>query len=444
MSFADAYLDRQAVAAPLLTNQPSNDLELCIVIPALNEETLIDSIQSLLNVPKLDCSVEIIVLINASVTAGDTIHQANELSFRQVEELSRQLNRSDISLSPILKNDLPAKDAGVGLARKIGMDEAVRRFNQVNRPKGIICAFDADATCDAGFIKEILMAYRRDPAIRAAVHYFEHPLSADFALSRDFASASVINADFALSHESKGIALYELHLRYLLWATRASGYPAAWHTVGSSFSVRADVYCQQGGMNRRKAGEDFYFLQKVFADGQIAEINTVRILPSARVSDRVPFGTGRAMSQINDGKKWETYHFQSFLELKKFFSYIPQWFSSPEGEIYNNYLHLHPSLQSFIAENELVVKVLEIRQNTQSLKAFVKRFFLWFNQFMMIRYLNESHLTYFQKVDPQEAASALLAHYKLKTVPTSLTNLLLQFRNADRNFAPLFKYPLPI
>lgn len=450
MGFADGYLNRQAFATPLLADKPADDLKICVVIPALQEESLIQSIQSLIDCPPLDVSAEIIVLINSSIDAPDSVHQFNQQSFLLVEDFANRLNRKEIRIFPILKNDLPAKDAGVGLARKLGMDEALRRFNHIGQPQGIICAFDADATCDVGFLSEILKAYRQDSGIRAAVHYFEHPLIADFTLCRDsdFASNAdsgfASNADFALSNDSRAIALYELHLRYLLWAIRVSGYPAAWHTVGSSFSVRAEVYCRQGGMNRRKAGEDFYFLQKVFADGHIGEINSVRILPSARVSDRVPFGTGRAMSQIQQGKKWDTYHFQAFLELQKFFGLIPAWFSSPEGEIHENYLQLHESLKAFLDANELIRKIMEIRSNTHSSKAFIKRFYQWFNQFMMIRYLNESHLKYFQKIDPMDAATALLTFCKINPIPLSLTSMLRRLRNADRNIAPLFEYPLPI
>ena len=34
---------------------------------------------------------------------------------------------------------------GVGLARKIGMDEACYRFHKVRRSRGIIACFDADS-----------------------------------------------------------------------------------------------------------------------------------------------------------------------------------------------------------------------------------------------------------------------------------------------------------
>ena len=41
------------------------------------------------------------------------------------------------------------------------------------------------------------------------------------------------------------------------------GYPDSIYTIGSAFAVRAEAYMKQGGMNRRQAGEDFYFLYKL-------------------------------------------------------------------------------------------------------------------------------------------------------------------------------------
>jgi hypothetical protein len=41
----------------------------------------------------------------------------------------------------------------------------------------------------------------------------------------------------------------------------------AYHTVGSAMAVKAYQYVKVGGMNRRQAGEDFYFIQKLVHSG---------------------------------------------------------------------------------------------------------------------------------------------------------------------------------
>ena len=63
-------------------------------------------------------------------------------------------------------------------------------------------------------------------------------------------------------------------------------------TIGSAFAVTANAYIKRGGMTRSQAGEDFYFLQTLAQIGTVGEITTTKVYPSARLSDRIPFGTG--------------------------------------------------------------------------------------------------------------------------------------------------------
>ncbi len=87
-------------------------------------------------------------------------------------------------------------------------------------------------------------------------------------------------------------------------------------------AVRAKTYAKVGGMNRRKAGEDFYFMHKIMPQGEFSEINQTCVFPSCRVSDRVPFGTGRAQTEwLREGKvELETYSPKVFEDLKMLFS----------------------------------------------------------------------------------------------------------------------------
>ena len=96
-------------------------------------------------------------------------------------------------------DSLPKKHAGVGLARKIGMDEACWRFQKIRNPRGIIAAFDADSRCEVNYFKAIVEHFQKKSHIQAASIYYEHPTQGvDF--EEDVYAA---------------IVLYELHLRYL-------------------------------------------------------------------------------------------------------------------------------------------------------------------------------------------------------------------------------------
>ena len=133
----------------------------------------------------------------------------------------------------------------------------------------------------------------------------------------------------------EGIAHYELYLRYYLLGLRYARFPHAYHTVGSSMAVRAWAYAKQGGMNRRQAGEDFYFLNKIIALGGFTELCGTTVVPSARRSHRVPFGTGRAMTEWLAGidRYQRVFSPELFEELRAVFSAIPDWFDDPREPV---------------------------------------------------------------------------------------------------------------
>jgi len=54
-----------------------------------------------------------------------------------------------------MADNLPKKHAGAGLARKIGMDLALHRFNQLNRPDGMILSLDADTQIEKNYFTAI-------------------------------------------------------------------------------------------------------------------------------------------------------------------------------------------------------------------------------------------------------------------------------------------------
>ena len=211
-----------------------------------------------------------------------------------------------ISIHIIKAYDLPKKNAGVGLARKIGMDEAVRRFEAIGNRRGIMACFDADCTCTNNYLLAIQQFYTKNPHSNAALVYFEHPLSGELSDEETY----------------RGILHYELHLRYLKNALQYTTHPFSYYTIGSCISVTSKAYQKQGGMNKRKAGEDFYFLQKIAALGPLGEINSATVYPSPRASDRVPFGTGKAINDllVSGPDSQLTYHPDIFKELKGTYS----------------------------------------------------------------------------------------------------------------------------
>ena len=282
MSFASPYLSKHALFAPSIASNPLPDLGIIVALPCCNEANLLASLQSLWDCERPGCAVEVIIVVNSGENASAETLQNNLKTLQDAGEWIQSHFDTRFRFYVLHQPNLPLKKAGVGLARKIAMDEAVVRFNLCNKPDGIILCFDADATCDSNYFCAVEDFFRQNPKTTAASVYFEHPLGGDGFDPLIF----------------KGIAQYELHLRYFLNAQRYAGFPFAYHTVGSSMGVKAGVYCKQGGMNQRQAGEDFYLLQKIIPLGHFGEINQTRVVPSPRVSEKVPFGTGATMQKF--------------------------------------------------------------------------------------------------------------------------------------------------
>jgi len=338
--------------------------------------------------------VEVIVVVNHPEDATEDAKRQNEKSLHDVQQWAMQHNNNKLQYHVIYKPDIPSKTAGVGFARKTGMDEAVYRFLKLGVADGVIIGFDADATCDENYLVEIERAFFNGKPINGASIYFEHPMEGD-------------EYDAAIY---EGIALYELHLRYLNQALRYAGFPYAFHTVGSSFAVSASAYVKQGGMNKRKAGEDFHFLQKIIPLGNYVEINSTRVIPSPRQSDRVPFGTGASIQQwVNNGQTaLYTYPLEAFEDLKQLFTLVPKFFKTSSENIVKQCSFLPAHLQDYLLQNEYLKHIAQINANSASSEAFVKRFFGWFDGLKTVKYLNECCRQVYGKQCSEKAANRLL------------------------------------
>ena len=79
-----------------------------------------------------------------------------------------------------------------------------------------------------------------------------------------------------------------------------------------------EAYVKVEGMNKRKAAEDFYFLEKLAKIYPIGEIKSTSVHPSKRGSWRVPFGTGRSVDRYlsNTRDEYLLYDPKSFMILK--------------------------------------------------------------------------------------------------------------------------------
>jgi glycosyltransferase involved in cell wall biosynthesis len=404
------YLQKYIFCNPQLVESCKPETGIIVVIPCYHEENLIASLQSLLECQQTKKKVEVIVVINASEKEDDTIKQFNQQTHHELMTWIEKNPSPFLTFHAIIKQDLPEKHAGVGLARKIGMDEAVFRFESIQHD-GVIVCFDADSKCDDNYLREIEFFFDSHPKTTGVSIYFEHPLEGN-----QF-EAAIFN----------GIINYELHLRYYKQGLQFAQLPYAYHTIGSSMAVRSSVYQKQGGMNKRKAGEDFYFLQKVIALGNFHELNTTRVIPSPRPSSRVPFGTGRAINNwlLSEKDIFYSYHPQSFFDLKKVQENLSQLYTNSA-----NFLKVLPkSLVHFFNENDFQEAYNEMKENTANQQQFNLRFFQWFNAFKVLKFVHFARDHYYPDISIVNASAALVGlplEYDAK-------KLLMYYRKLDKN-----------
>ncbi len=362
---------------------------LTIVIPCYNEPNILATLESILGNEGYEQHLHIIVVVNQSKATSDECITQNKKTLQELESVKENY-ASNLHRLSVLDITFPSGEGGVGAARKIGMDEAVKQYVQHGKD-GIIVSLDADTIVATNYLAEIYNAFTNNPKTNTLIINYEHPLH---GLSK---------------MQKEAIIQYELYLRYMTLAYRYVGHPNAFHTIGSAFAVRASACCKQGGMNKRQAGEDFYFLQKLMALGGCSELNSTCVFPSSRTSDRVPFGTGKAIKElINSNNELQTYSFKAFEELKTFFDMHESLYkitkTDYEAIVYNE---LGGLIKSWLIEDNFFSQLKEINGNCASLEMFSKKFFESFSILQIIKYLNFSHTHFVQKSGIYHAISCL-------------------------------------
>jgi len=419
MGFASTYLETRAVFPEFIKEAPDRNTGIIIVVPAYNEPGICSLLDSLLLCVKVECEVEVIIIVNAPAGATNESLENNKIALKNIESWKKENKNSFFRLFAFSTGIPTIEGWGVGLARKTGMDEAIRRFDRINNPDGVILSLDADCTVEKNYMvavyNELLIKKER----AACSVFFEHPTS---------------GSEFSEEIYSY-ITLYELHLRYYFQGLAYSGFPFVFHTVGSAIAVKALAYVKAGGMNRRQAGEDFYFIQKLLPAGGYFNLNLTTVYPSPRVSTRVPFGTGASVGKLSQDNchNLMTYNILAFNELRIFFAMTDIFYECPPENLEQKYSLLPVGISTFLNEKEWIEKMMEIKNNTSGLLSFQKRFFGWFNMFKIVKYLNFVHSGIFDKKPVGLAASELLENIGINISANDSAGLLQHYRKMERD-----------
>lgn len=415
ISLIREYLQRSADPYWKLSERiQGREFELIIVIPCFEELHVEQTLQSLFDCDLPAKPVLVIAVINQSESLGKELSPDNLVCLSQIKVCEKKAPIG-IEILPIIALKLPAKKAGVGLARKIGMDLAAQQFANQDLASGPIVCLDADCQVDPNYLLEVTGFFRSNPECPGASIYYEHPLDRE---------------------NSSEIIQYETRLRYYNQALRWAGFPYAHQTVGSSMVVRAEAYTKQGGMNQRKAGEDFYFLHKIIPLGNFGEINTTRVIPSSRESNRVPFGTGRAISnQLNGQENLGIYYdLNSFIDLRSVLSEVKMNLNDMD-QMLSAYTSFPVSYCDFVSEQEWQSKITEIFRHGKSIPTRSKRFFEWMDAFSILKFCHHCRDHFYPNSSLKRSVITLfdLLAMPMEGDQTESKEILEKLREIERN-----------
>lgn len=411
----NVYLEKNGFRREAYLGKQDFIPELALVIPCYKEGDISPTLYSIYKAYQYEAvPTVVLVIVNAPENADQETLSKNEMSVQSILDFMFICNKEkNFRLDYLIFHDVPIKVAGVGWARKKGFDEIIHRYCLAGADP-ILVWFDADSICDVDFLHQVHRSFSINPGWDAASVHFEHPIPQP------------------LDNQGKAIVEYELHLRIYIHFQIYSGLPFAFQTIGSSMAVKATSYAKNGGMSPKKAGEDFYFLQKIGDKGTVGVIRETKVSPSGRISDRVPFGTGKAIGdKILNGKTINTYHPESYMAILPLWRHLHLLY---EGHWTDLSTKLPAEVVVFCEEQGIHMAIIQIKQNSATLQSFQRRFFQWFNAFKYMKYLH--YMRTFQKYrdcDVFSAFSALMkCRYPNEIIPSDTFDALLFLREKDK------------
>jgi len=245
-------------------SSPNPALRACVIVPARDEEDLIETCLKALATQERVAHHEYEVLLILDRCTDET------------EERAREIGRVHTSLK---LHFLDGPGEGSGPARRVGMDAACSRLLQVGRPQGIIACTDADTLVAPDWLAAQLLAVSEGArAIGGRI---------------ELADDGSLPEHVRRRHAEEGLLRHE-HL-----LSDPDGEAQHWQFSGASMTLTAAVYTQVGGLEPLTALEDEH-LEKALRhhDVPIHRLLSVRVATSPRLVGRASRGLSYDLAKM--------------------------------------------------------------------------------------------------------------------------------------------------
>ncbi len=286
------------------------------------------------------------------------------------------------------------------------MDLALQIFDYSSKSKKIITSLDADCTVENNFITEIRESFNKGNFSAAIVNY-AHDLSKS-------------------NENTVAIICYEIFLRYYVLGLQFASSHYAYHSIGSIINCDFESYIKVEGMNKYKAAEDFYFLEKLAKNFKIHKIKSTTVYPSSRTSWRAPFGTGNWVNQFNSMTQddYLLYDPKIFIILKRWL----EIFHSNDISMVDGYLSeskkINIDLFDFLVSQNFENTFGKILKNSSSGIQLQKQKIRWFDAFKTLKLIHYLRDNGFPTINMFDALDEMLDHFNYRINYTRVKNSL--------------------
>ena len=390
-------------------------VENAVVIPVLQErKSLFKTLASLVKNPSADLKRTVVICVvnnHPPSVAGAEAVADNQETMHFLEGLIKQkggaaasfpngekdfsvIADSELRLALIDASspglEIPERDGGVGSARKMGMDAALRILDGEGSGDGVISCLDADTLVDENYLSAIFEFFKKSncPAASAA---YAHQIPDN---------PEVLSA----------ICRYEIFLRSYVIGLRYAASPYAFPSIGSTISCSAPSYLAVRGMNRRSVAEDFHFLDKLAKLGPMGFIGETTVHPSARLSRRVAFGTGRKMHYFLE-EAAEEYLIHNPDIYRILLAWLNEATAAPDRSaeaIMAAAKRIHPLLGGYLDEARFPENWERIRKNSTHADHLLRQFHAWFDGLKTLRLVHHLERAEFPPADMFRGLTDLL------------------------------------